>query len=116
MGKFIPVDPDRWAELVKAAGERDALVGEVARLKAELTDLKFTADRFKAEVERWESENKLKAVRIEAQILDRLVELKKENSRLLDAGDALAYAARHQMAYETKLEGWRAAKSPTPLP
>jgi len=154
MGKFIPVDPDRLAELVKAAGERDAFAQEVARLEAELTNLKSTADRFevensilireinrllvevdslminptsrllraereendrlKAEVEDWRNSNRVKAVRIEAQILDRLVELKKENSRLLDAGDALAYAARHQMAYETELEGWRAAKSPTP--
>jgi len=81
MGKFIPVDPDRWAELVKAAGERDALVQDNARLRSELTDLKYASDGFKAEVERWESENKLKAVRIKAQILDRLVELKKENSR-----------------------------------
>jgi hypothetical protein len=39
MGRFIPVDPDKWAELVKAAGERDALVVEVARLKAEVERL-----------------------------------------------------------------------------
>jgi hypothetical protein len=39
MGKFIPVDPDRWAELVKAAGERDALVVEVRRLDAEVARL-----------------------------------------------------------------------------
>jgi diphthamide biosynthesis methyltransferase len=60
--------------------------------------------------------NRMKAVRVEAQILDRIVELKKENNRLIAAGDALAYAARHQMAYEAELEGWRAAKDPTPLP
>ena len=58
--------------------------------------------------------NRMKAVRVEAQILDRLVELKKENNRLLAAGDALAYAARHQMAYEAELEGWRAAKDHRP--
>jgi len=73
-------------------------------------------ETLKAEVEDWRNSNRVKAVRIEAQILDRLVELKKKNSRLLDAGDALAYAARHQMAYETELENWRAAKSPTPPP
>jgi predicted RNase H-like nuclease (RuvC/YqgF family) len=59
MGKFIPVDPDRWAELVKAAGERDALVVEVRRLDAEvarLTDLKSTADRFEAENARLKAE------------------------------------------------------------
>lgn len=56
--------------------------------------------------------NRMKAVRVEAQILDRIVELKKENNRLLTAGDALAYAARHQMAYEAELEAWRAAKDP----
>jgi hypothetical protein len=44
MGKFIPVDPDRWAELVKAAGERDALVAENARLKAEVERLTKAGD------------------------------------------------------------------------
>lgn len=68
----------------------------------------------KAEVEDWRKANRFKAVRIEAQILARLGDAVAENSRLLAAGDALAYAARHQMAYETELENWRAAKSPTP--
>jgi len=44
MGKFIPVDPDRWAELVKAAGERDALVVEVRRLDAEVERLTKAGD------------------------------------------------------------------------
>ena len=59
MGKFIPVDPDRWAELVKAAGERDALVVEVRRLDAEvarLTDFKAKADQSEAKNARLKSE------------------------------------------------------------
>ena len=123
MGKFIPVDPDRWVELVKAAGERDALIVEVSHLTEENLLVREESDRHyglfvkaNAEVEDWKMSNRTKAVRIEAQILDRLVELKAENSRLLAAGDALAYASRHQMAYETELENWRAAKSPTPPP
>jgi 3-methyladenine DNA glycosylase Tag len=127
MGKFIPVDLDRWAELVKAAGERDALVVEVARLKAEVED--------------WRNSNRVKAVRIEAQILDRLVELKAENARfcllfanserevarlkaeverLTKAGDAMAKewvkCEGIYHANEDFIEAWNAAKSPTPLP
>jgi hypothetical protein len=179
MGKFIPVDPDRWAELVKAAGERDALIVEVSHLTEENLLVREESDRHyglfikaNAEVERWESENKLKAVRIEAQILDRLVELKAENARLKAEVERLRIAGseseprfvllsdyRHlkaeverlqsihsidsigieQLKAEverltkagdaicksfdefgqvdaTTLKGWKAAKSPTPLP
>ena len=73
MAKFIPVDPDKWAEMVKAQAEVARLehlvnywkveaetdnarwlrvLEENDRLKAEVTDLKSTADGFKAEVER----------------------------------------------------------------
>jgi hypothetical protein len=89
MGKFIPVDPDRWAELVKAAGERDALIVEVSHLTEENLLVREESDRHyglfikaNAEVEEWKKDNRFKAVRIEAQILDRLVELKEENARL----------------------------------
>jgi hypothetical protein len=65
-----------------------SLEAENARLKAEVTDLKFTADRFKAEVE-----------------------------RLTKAGDAIckSFDEFGQVDAMT-LKGWRAAKSPTPLP
>jgi phage host-nuclease inhibitor protein Gam len=124
MGKFIPVDPDRWAELVKAARERDALIVEVSHLTEENLLVREESDRHyglfikaNAEVERWESENKLKAVRIEAQILDRLVELKAEVERLTKAGDAICKSFdEFGQVDATTLKGWQAAKSPTPLP
>ena len=37
MGKFIPVEPEKWAEMVKAAAE-------VARLKAEVERLREAGD------------------------------------------------------------------------
>ena len=77
MSKYIPVDPDKWAEMVQALAEVKSLKAEVEskdriiqdfatniirlgnecrdhalevkRLKAELTDLKSTADRFEVE-------------------------------------------------------------------
>ena len=76
MSKYIPVDPEKWAEMVKAMAENRLLKAEVqhwqeqwhfviqdnnkqmdenARLKAEverLTNCKAEADRLKAEVER----------------------------------------------------------------
>ena len=33
MGKFIPVEPEKWAEMVKAMAENDRLKAEVAREK-----------------------------------------------------------------------------------
>jgi hypothetical protein len=92
MGKFIPVDPDRWAELVKAAGERDALVVEVRRLDAEvarLTDFKAKADQSEVENAR----------------------LKAEVERLTKAGDAI-YQSFDQFGQvdATTLKGWNAAK------
>ena len=36
MGKFIPVEPEKWAEMVKAQAENARLKAEVERLTAEL--------------------------------------------------------------------------------
>lgn len=33
MGKYIPVDPEKWAEMVKAMAENRLLKAEVERLK-----------------------------------------------------------------------------------
>jgi hypothetical protein len=66
MSKFIPVEPEKWAEMVKAMAEN-------ARLKAE--------------VERLQMEQKIKAIPVEAKLIDRIVELKAEVERLTKAGD-----------------------------
>jgi cell shape-determining protein MreC len=55
MGKYIPVYPEKWAEMVKAMAENRLLKADNDRLKAEverLTNCKAEADRLKAEVER----------------------------------------------------------------
>ena len=43
MGKFIPVEPEKWAEMVKAQAENARLKAEVERLTKELenTDCMF---------------------------------------------------------------------------
>ena len=61
MGKFIPVEPEKWAEMVKAMAEN-------ARLKAE--------------VERLKMEQRLKAVPVEAQLIDSVAKLKAQVERL----------------------------------
>ena len=40
MSKYIPVDPDRWFEMVKALAENDVLKAENTRLKAEVERLR----------------------------------------------------------------------------
>jgi hypothetical protein len=68
MSKFIPVEPEKWAEMVKAMADN-------ARLKAE--------------VERLQMEQKIKAIPVEARLVDRIAELKAQVERLTKAGDAM---------------------------
>jgi len=85
---------------------------ENARLKAELTDLKSTADRFEAEVERLTSD-----LQMEKENEDRLVRLhqdaRNEVERLERAGDLmLKYACANVTypCYATMAKDWNAAK------
>jgi predicted RNase H-like nuclease (RuvC/YqgF family) len=59
VGKFIPVEPEKWAEMVKAWAENARLKAEVERLNNESDILqkccehqKNRIERLKAEVER----------------------------------------------------------------
>ena len=59
MGKFIPVEPEKWAEMVKAMAENARLKAEVERLNNESDILqkccehqKNRIERLKAEIER----------------------------------------------------------------
>ena len=81
MGKFIPVDPDRWAELVKAAGERDALIVENASLKAEV-------ERLTALIESNLNSSKVMMGKADA-VLHERDNLKAEIERLRKAGDGM---------------------------
>jgi hypothetical protein len=53
MSRFIPVEPEKWAEMVKAWSENADLKAQIERM----TDCKAQADRFKAEVERLKADN-----------------------------------------------------------
>lgn len=41
MGNFIPVEPEKWAEMVKALAEVERLKAEVERLRKAGDDLEF---------------------------------------------------------------------------
>ena len=96
MAKFIPVEPEKWAEMVKAQAE-------VARLKADVNELadglKLASEvgikvadevtRLKAEVERLNNESDILQKCCEHQ-KNRIERLKAEVERLTKAGDALA--------------------------
>ena len=45
MGKYIPVDPEKWAEMVKAMAENRLLKSEVERLKNNCDYLDRELDR-----------------------------------------------------------------------
>ncbi len=91
MGKFIPVEPKKWAEMVKAMAENDRLKAEVERLTKHEDDtcrhyimrllLESQNARFKAEVE-----------------------------RLTKAGDLLEKRYFEYAAPDDAVEAWHAAK------
>jgi hypothetical protein len=90
VGKFIPVEPKKWAEMVKAMAENDRLKAEVERLTKHEDDtcrhyimrllLESQNARFKAEVE-----------------------------RLTKAGDSMAARLIYQ-GYPETVPAWNAAK------
>jgi len=83
VGKFIPVEPEKWAEMVKAMAEVERLKME-QRLKAVPVEAKLL-DRIaelKAECQARQAENSVLAVECDS--------LKAEVERLTKAGDALA--------------------------
>ena len=83
MGKFIPVEPEKWAEMVKAQAE-------VARLKAEVEQSK----------------------RINTELLVLSERQASDIRRLTKAGDAMAKAIRWlpQSISDHHLDAWNAAK------
>ena len=61
--------------------------------------------------------NRLKAIPVEAKLIDRIAELKAENERLRKAGDAMVDMVDWEVPYERrkKLEAdWNAAKEGKP--
>ena len=73
MGNFIPVEPEKWAEMVKALAEN-------ARLKAEVEELTHDANEADQQYEH---------------AISRVRRLEAEVERLIYVGDMLATMASH---------------------
>jgi uncharacterized small protein (DUF1192 family) len=121
---------DLEVSMMKRVGE---LNKEVASLKAEIERMTereeqmnshFEQDtetiaELNAEIERLREEQKIKAIPVEAKIMDRLAELKAEVSRLKsknnllrEAGDDLWYCIRHndKLGMQEAIEEWKDAR------
>lgn len=89
MGNFIPVEPEKWAEMVKAAAE-------VERLKADVGEL--------CEAIKLASEVGIK-------MADEVTRLKTEVERLRKAGDEMLENYKtHRVIFPSAVYAWNAAK------
>jgi chromosome segregation ATPase len=88
VGKFIPVEPEKWAEMVKAQAEVARLKAEVERLTSDLQMEKENEDRL---VREWQKANNevYGLQRQVAALIDDQTRLKAEVERLTKAGDAM---------------------------
>jgi nitrogen-specific signal transduction histidine kinase len=95
VGKFIPVEPEKWAEMVKAQAEVARLEHLVNywKVEAETDNARWLRvleenDRLKAEVERLNNESDILQKCCEHQ-KNRIERLKAEVEQLTRAGDAM---------------------------
>jgi len=78
VAKFIPVEPEKWAEMVKAMAENARLKAEVERLQSIHSIDSIGIEQLKAEVERLQSD-----IQMEKENEDRLVrEWQKANNEV----------------------------------
>ena len=130
MGKFIPVEPEKWAEMVKAQAEVerlnvqvetlrnlgiklesmiDPLVSENARLKAEVERLTFDPMSYLDDQGEWMPRH------IHLAAVERI---KAEVERLTKAGDAMAKTIGENGVHDNgsfldvaeSIDAWNAAK------
>lgn len=105
MGKYIPVEPEKWAEMVKAL----ALVKEMDK----------TINASQAECRRLKEKSECQAECLEAFDKEN-ARLKDENERLRKAGDAMAKRTEFfQKRWDAdelcqEVEAWNAAKEGKP--
>jgi len=94
MGKYIPVEPEKWAEMVKALAENARLKAEVENSNRINTELLLLSNQQASEVRR----------------------LKAEVERLRKAGDAMANAIKWlpQTISDHHQQAWNAAKEGKP--
>ena len=101
MGKFIPVEPEKWAEMVKAMGVVKELNADIDRLRDRHGELCAENARLKAEVDELKSQpDPLTAYLYAAELAkDDIKKLKAEVERLteLNATLSLRYDATKSM-------------------
>jgi chromosome segregation ATPase len=127
VGKFIPVEPEKWAEMVKAQAENARLKAEVERLQSIHSIDSIGIEQLKAEVERltsdlqMEKENEDRLVRewqrannevygLQRQVaalIDDQTRLKAEVERLTKAGDLMCRMAGNNQVINRH---WKTAK------
>ena len=101
MGKFIPVEPEKWAEMVKAQAE-------VARLKALTSEMDKTINASQAECRRLKAEVEHLLIFCNCTLIPSK-ELQAKVERLTKAGDAMADRLIYQ-GYPATVPAWNAAK------
>jgi hypothetical protein len=116
MSKYIPVEPEKWAEMVKAMAEVKQLKEHIRYLEIELTTETARWERAMEEVERLRASSFVTAVPVEE-----YEKLKAENERLRKAGDAMADVVAEipmqrddSMLVALKVMDWNAAKDGKP--
>jgi methylphosphotriester-DNA--protein-cysteine methyltransferase len=95
MGKYIPVEPEKWAEMVKAMADNRLLKAEVERLTSEVSydnRVQLHVDKLAGEFTQAEVER-----------------LKAEVERLRKHGDAMAEALE-AAGFNNARDFWNAAK------
>ena len=112
MAKFIPVEPEKWAEMVKAQAEVAELRALVARMDETINVSQAECRRLKAEVEQ--------SKRINTELLVLSERQASDIRRLTKAGDAMAtntylmLSDENGAVYDTDLmkfvRAWNAAK------
>lgn len=124
MGKYIPVEPEKWAEMVKSMAEVTKLNAVIEshkdaglRILAMLDEERRNTSHLKAEVERLEQQ--VKYWRIEAETDHaRWLRVLEDVARLRKAGDNLARAADENGCHDNgdakdlddSIDRWYAAK------
>jgi chromosome segregation ATPase len=95
------------------------LEAEIERLRSFASRTIIPNEQLQAEVDRLKKEQAIKAIPVEAKIIDRLAELKAEVSRLKsknnllrEAGDDLWYCIRHndKLGMQEAIEEWKDAR------
>jgi uncharacterized protein (DUF3084 family) len=114
VGKFIPVEPEKWAKMVKAMAENARLKAECQARQAENSVLAVECDSLKAEAERVGSENSHLHKGIYSLSLN-VGQLKDEVERLTKAGDRVLHTLLwtdeyDEFRYKDAKKIWDAAK------